>query len=380
MYESRVNIHADEKQVRYYRPELDVLRLGAFLLVYFDHLLPIPNAKFGQYFPSRIAHIINKLPLWYGLPLFFVLSAFLITELLLMEKQAAKKILIGQFYIRRILRIWPLYFLGIAIGIIYFHIPSFADTGDRAPALMVVMYLTLIGNWYFSLVSKAWISNPMTPLWSISVEEQFYVVWPPLIQFSSKRILCLALLLLLLVSIGTQFMLGVALANPVQIWTNSFVQFEMFAVGALLAIFLDEHCPRIGLALRLVILASALVCWMSSQLLIGSGGFMMVGRYLLTAMGCFLLMIAFLGAPLKFPRWSIYLGRISYGLYVFHVFSLMLAERLLERLSFQHAHLFLKFIISLSLTIALASLSYRYFETPFLRLKESFARIPSRPI
>jgi peptidoglycan/LPS O-acetylase OafA/YrhL len=119
---------------------------------------------------------------------------------------------------------------------------------------------------------------------------------------------------------------------------------------------------------------------MSSQLLIGSGGFMMVGRYLLTAMGCFLLMIAFLGAPLKFPRWSIYLGRISYGLYVFHIFSLMLAERLLERLSFQHAHLFLKFIISLPLTIALASLSYRYFETPFLRLKESFARIPSRPI
>jgi peptidoglycan/LPS O-acetylase OafA/YrhL len=379
MYESQVNIPAG-KQVRYYRPELDVLRFGAFLLVYFDHLLPIPNAKFGRYFPSSIAYIINKLPLWYGLPLFFVLSAFLITELLLIEKQTAKEISIGRFYIRRILRIWPLYFVGIAIGIIYFHIPIFADTGDRAPALMVAMYLALIGNWYFALVSKAWMSNPMTPLWSISVEEQFYAVWAPLIQFSSKRNLCSVLFLLLLASIGTQFILGVALANPVQVWTNSFVQLEMFAVGALLAIFLDERGLQIGLPLRLLILASALVCWMSSQRLMGSGGLMMVARYLLTAMGCLLLMVAFLGAQLKFPRWSIYLGRISYGLYVFHAFSLMLADRLLKPLSFQHAHLLLKFIISLSLTIALASLSYRYFETPFLRLKERFARIASRPI
>jgi peptidoglycan/LPS O-acetylase OafA/YrhL len=380
MYESKVNKPARAKQVRYYRPELDVLRFGAFLLVYFNHLLPIPNAQFSGYLPSSIAYTINKLPLWYGLPLFFMLSAFLITKLLLLEKQTAKKISISRFYIRRILRIWPLYFLGIAIGVIYFHIPSFADTGDRAPALMAAMYLALIGNWYFALVSKAWISNPMTPLWSISVEEQFYVIWPSLIQFSSKRILCSALFLLLLVSIGTQFILGVSLANPVQVWTNSFVQCEMFAVGALLAVFLDERGPKIDLPLRILILACALAFWMSSQLLVGSGGFMMVGRYLLTTAGCLLLMVAFLGARLQFPLWSIYLGRISYGLYVFHVFSLMLADRLLERLSFQHAHLFLKFLISLSLTIALASLSYRYFETPFLRLKERFARIASRPI
>jgi peptidoglycan/LPS O-acetylase OafA/YrhL len=166
----------------------------------------------------------------------------------------------------------------------------------------------------------------------------------------------------------------------VQVWTNSFVQLEMFGVGALLAVFLDECYLQIGLPLRLFTLASALACWMWSQLLAGSGGLMMIGRYFLTVMGCLLLMMGFMGAPLKFPQWSIYLGRISYGLYVFHVFALMVADRLLERLPFQHAHLFLKLLISLSLTIALAFLSYRYFETPFLRLKEQFSRISSRPI
>ena len=114
------NVESDRSAGRFYRPELDVLRFIAFGMVFLSHAV-------GQY---RLADVGIL-----GVPVFFMLSAFLITELLLQEKQKTGTVHVSSFYIRRILRIWPLYFAALALGSLFvwpwravttiFHFPEF---------------------------------------------------------------------------------------------------------------------------------------------------------------------------------------------------------------------------------------------------------------
>lgn len=90
---------------RYYRPELDVLRLCAFLFVFFVHRMDLAPVDAKHYYWGYHLSLVGN----YGVPLFFFLSAFLITELLIREQDSFGKINVRSFYIRRILRIWPLY-------------------------------------------------------------------------------------------------------------------------------------------------------------------------------------------------------------------------------------------------------------------------------
>jgi len=119
------------------------------------------------------------------------------------------------------------------------------------------------------------------------------------------------------------------------------------------------------------------------------GSWPLIGGQALATLGCVLLLVAFLGVKTTLlPRWAIYLGRISYGLYVFHVFAIFLTDRLFIEFmasnlvvnSFKGPAFVLKFIISLGLTIVMAAISYRYFEAPFLRMKKRYAVIDSQPI
>ena len=122
---------------------------------------------YAGYFPAGIADMLASAAnmLSYGLPLFFFLSAFLITELLAREKSKTGTVKISDFYIRRCLRIWPLYFLGIGIGTASAIVMTFAGAlGDHGNWAMFGMYLALSGNWYFANGVTAWPDNPMTPL------------------------------------------------------------------------------------------------------------------------------------------------------------------------------------------------------------------------
>ena len=167
---------------RFYQPELDGLRFYAFLGVFALHTLPSEKG-----FYSRL-HL--PIPwLWAafaksggaGVDLFFALSAFLITSLLLKERQETGRISLRRFYVRRILRIWPLYFLMIALGIVLSH--SIAD--QDLPWYYVAGYLLFVGNWVHAIFGAP--NSVCSPLWTVSIEEQFYLIWPALMRMLTQR-------------------------------------------------------------------------------------------------------------------------------------------------------------------------------------------------
>lgn len=376
---------------RFYRPELDVLRFLAFLLVFLSHLLP----RTPDY---RTAALPHSVALWlctlggisgFGLSLFFTLSAYLICELLLRERQATGRVLAKQFYIRRILRIWPLYFAGLAIALVLALLPG--GSGGAIP--WVAWSAFLLGNWFVAL--HGYPLSPMAPLWSISVEEQFYLIAPWGIKYLNRRSLAIAAVTTLAVANFELFTLGARFAPFSAIWFNSLVQFQNFAAGVLLCLALRGHALRLPLALRLALLGVCYLAWsiaVDHFHLVESGfggrpvgsGPLMAG-YALIAFGCCCLLLAFLGLDRKLlPGWAIYLGRISYGLYVFHSLVMDglkdLFTRLLHIPPASGIMMLLRAIGALGLTILLASLSYRYFESPFLRIKKRHEVIESRPV
>ena len=157
----------------FYKPELDALRFFAFSWVCALHYLRYPAGVLIDHgFPTAIAVAIASLLRAgvFGVDLFFALSSYLITELLLREKNSFGSVDVGSFYLRRILRIWPLYFLFIAIGMIPFFNPGHALTWHYVACLLL-----LSGNW--GVIRYWWpIPSIVGPLWTVSIEEQFYLL------------------------------------------------------------------------------------------------------------------------------------------------------------------------------------------------------------
>ncbi|MGC1296933.1 MAG: acyltransferase [Alloacidobacterium sp.] len=363
---------------RFYRPELDALRFCAFLAVYVCHSIPnnavAAVAHTHGYSWLRLLAAIKDAGN-FGVCLFFMLSAFLITELLRREHEAHGRIHVGAFYLRRILRIWPLYF-GITV--------AYVLAGRNFPAMRmesgrVLAYFLLAGNWYIAL--HPWIQTPLRSLWSISVEEQFYLVWPMLARYGGVRSLApvsvalvpLSLMTISVVSADTAFAHNT-------VWLNSFTRFQFFAWGALLALILNGAIPKIDRVFRGALGCAGAALWLLSAYAthIKRPGAQVISSqfccgYLLIAAGCVLFLLAMLGTPgWRVPRWAVYLGKISFGLYVFHETAFLLADEVQKHAamsvpciaswSSQHLTIALTLnkILALCTTILLAMLSYRF--------------------
>jgi peptidoglycan/LPS O-acetylase OafA/YrhL len=372
---------------RYYRPELDVLRLFAFLSVFLVHrmdFLPIDPAKhFWLYNFCLLGD--------FGVPVFFLLSAFLITELLLRENDQAGTIHVKAFYMRRILRIWPLYFavfFGLVLLARFLH-----GAGPTVPASWLAFTL-FAGNWYIS--RYGWIpAYPVNPLWSISVEEQFYIAIPILAAYGGRSGLKAVSLFLLAIA----YVLVINYArHPTNRfssqWTNSFVQFQFFSAGTLLSLYLNGRLPQWHVTVRMAAAVAAVGFWLAASLIFGVQADTPhsatlgapIGWALLLA-GTLLLFLSLLGiAPKYLPKPLVYLGRISYGLYVFHELVYFLVFKAGRRWLTHFSNVLhlpnwrngIGTVFALGLTILVAHLSYRFYERPFLSLKKRFTFVPSR--
>jgi peptidoglycan/LPS O-acetylase OafA/YrhL len=365
---------ARSTKASFYRPELDALRFLAFLMVFCSHVVSwSPGTK------------ITSLPLFaravlasggFGVDLFFVLSAYLITEILLREKELTGTLDVRAFYARRILRIWPLYFSVIVAAFLFQYGIAWAKSAPPEvtfPVEALVAFILLAGNWYST---GGFLSSPVAPLWSVSIEEQFYLLWPLWVRRSSRASLQMTAVVLVLVAFLVRLWLLSIGSSEAAIWCNTFARLDPIAVGIFVAATLHGRDVDIAPAVRVTLF---------------SGGFAMLG---VVFTGCRLqedaipVVLGMIGYPLGTAAVTmiffsvigtrslalsplLYLGQISYGLYVFHRFALDLV--------FKHLRWVVdlgpagRVVAAFSLTIALAALSYRYLEKPFLRLKSRFA-------
>jgi peptidoglycan/LPS O-acetylase OafA/YrhL len=315
---------------------------------------------------------------WSSVDLFFVLSGYLITAILIRHEGAPR--LLQNFYIRRGLRIWPVYYLTILALVIAGPLLPW-----RTSWRGLGYYLSYTQN-----LPLYWSGQvpPFSPyalhLWTLANEEQFYIVWPLLVVTLGRRSV-------IPLGIGLAAMSVAARARGFDSWLLV-ARADGFALGGILAAMLAhaEKCPdwqgayRRGLA-GLTLVASAVVAFVIARGLLPSFGRPPVGAgfSLLAINGMFAGIIGLVamhaGRPmvawLRRPR-LVHLGKLSYGLYVYHfiIFSLggdlLLAIRGQGRTSLTNIPLIL-------LTYAAAAASWAWLEKPLLDLKSRFSYRPS---
>jgi peptidoglycan/LPS O-acetylase OafA/YrhL len=365
-------------QQRFYQPELDGLRFYAFLGVFVCHTLPYEPAFYrGLHMPLPwLWGAISKSGAA-GVDLFFALSAFLITSILLRERQQTGGISLRRFYLRRILRIWPLYFFLIALGVVLSHTMAH----QSLPWYYVAGYLLFVGNWVHAVFGQP--ASICSPLWTVSIEEQFYLIWPLLMKLFGRRGMIIAGFITLL--LATVSRVGFMLAG----WSGGFIYYgstsrsDSLALGILLALFVDR-LPRLARAMRWLLLAGGLTGWMVSSIWLneqpGPVDIRMVLGRLLVALAAGAILYAALDSRSRLLRgdWVLRLGKISYGLYMLHLTVILIMVSLLHPV--WGWQLLGTKLLAFAMTIVVALASYRWVESPFLRMKDRFATVLSRPV
>ena len=346
---------------------LDGLR-GLSILAVLWHHADIPSWVHGAIPGSRYGFL--------GVDLFFVISGFLIVTLLLRERDGRGHISLRHFYLRRALRIFPLYYgLIVAASLLYFVV---RPHGSGAPSFRedlpyLLLYLT---NWHTP-------TGLFAITWSLSAEEQFYLLWPPIERFVPR--LALGVLALLIVvsqlfhfGLFSGFLeqgLGFAEGEPAMLRETTFTP---ICLGVLLAHAL-HHRPTFERIAQLLArplaspLAFVVLALMLQLLPTDIRG---VPRLVVQLWMTLFLCTAVIRddhalRPLYTFRPLAHVGALSYGLYLLHQIAFGIVNALLARYGVHVS--FLDLLLGSALALVLAELSYRLYETPFLRLKARFA-------
>ncbi len=354
---------------RFNLPDIDALRFFAFLAVFSAHLWIPPNES------ERHAFIQNFGS--FGVDLFFALSAYLITELLMRERDQFGDVRVGWFWVRRMLRIWPLYFTFVPIA---FALNWLNVVPERhRPNLFFAMFALFVGN--FAMFLNPGRGMGMGPLWSVCLEEQFYVTWPWLMRHASRKRLIIFAVAAWSVSAACRFWLMSDVhvrEHTNTIWYFTFARLDSLACGILIAAWLhNRDFPRVSRAMLMLtgIGAWAIAAWIQPNSEHLSTGEVAIA-YPLVAVGAGAFLLATFGFKTIARKVPIYLGRISYGLYVVHALILLFVYKVFSALPV--SILWIAYpTVALGLIVGIAAASYRWHETRFLQLKKRFTRIES---
>lgn len=342
-------------------PAFDGLRGIAILAVLLYHCLPRLQGTFLEKFIAWG---------WAGVSLFFVLSGFLITGIILDSGSAPR--FYSNFFARRFLRIWPVYWL--LLFLYYFFFP-FIFSGYRW-----MMHDVIVAPWLFLLlfVQNLWpitLPGAIGPTWSLAIEQQFYLFWTPIARRTPPRWLLLAAFTMLATSPLVRFFWGDRFTP-----TNTLTHLDGLAVGSLVAI-----------ALRVLPWTTTVWKWITrAALIVGAAGVELMlhrgsaftdtllavgfgGMLLAALLGQAALRPTFYCRALTFPP-LLFIGKISYGLYVTHilVFSILggYVDHPLDRFGIPGNLAIVA--IRLAASIGVAALMWVRFEKPILALKRYF--------
>lgn len=348
-------------QNRNYFAALDGLRAVAILMVLFHHV--------GRA-PDDLLHTLRENGR-FGVALFFILSGFLISTLFLREERASGRISLWKFYGRRAARLLPLYYAVLAVQCVavwstrFYNPESVALFNQKLPS-----YIFYYSNWLPTATE-----GPFFFAWSLAVEEQFYLWFGVAIVFLPRRMLVVCVVAALALKFAVYQAFG-AVDQINATWRILFSYQEGLLLGVLLGFALNrkslyERLARffssggVGISLALFVGAWTALHHVQGQSY-WDGELLVVAMAALTAA-----IVTRVRVPVLGNAWCAHVGRVSYGIYLFHWFVYVALERFLPR---GHPTLFL--LIGALFTVVMASLSYRYFETPIIRY---FRRSSSRP-
>ena len=348
-----------------YRPAFDGIR-GVFVLVvlavHATYLL-VPKYE-GLYVPGGFIAV----------DVFFVLSGFLITSLLLQEWDRHDRIDLRAFYRRRALRLFPALWTVMIVQLIY-TIVVHDPLGYELKGLAAIFFYVGNFSWKFGAI----IPDAFGQTWSLAIEEQFYLLWPlaliALIRMRNRRLTIGVMVALIAVA----FVIRAVLFHAGVPWNKVYVQtecrFDTLMVGTLFAYLLHTgtRLPRrigvygvLGMVLLLAITVSAH----------REDGWMFYGGYTAVALASGLICVAALDEHWAFgwlfgARPFRFLGRLSYSLYVWHVFVFLAVER-----AWRHHSDWVRLTAALIITFAASLFSFYVIERPFLRRKRSVLAMP----
>lgn len=380
-----------KKDDKVFFPHLNGLRFIAFLLVFLQHGF---YNLFKKY--EGASAITDKaISLFFlgggtGVQIFFVLSGFLITYLILKEIEKTGRINLGFFYMRRTLRIWPLYFVTLIFGfIIYPFLKSMigihSDLCSRP-----WYYFSFLANFDTIHIAETCPGkDAMTQgiVWSVSIEEQFYLFWP-LLFFISRRLVWLPFLIVILVS--TLFKVTNMSNHPV-LYFHTLSVISDLAIGGMLAYlslyasgfrnFFIEQSREVIIGIYLLIMGFQLF----GGTYINLPGSVIASRYITDIFWGYIILEQNFSKNSFYKlgnfKTCTYWGKYTYGLYMLHPVGILIADVVIKFFHWPDSHegiLAIRGFSSFLLSLILAKVSFHYLEEPFLKLKERFTIVKSK--
>lgn len=360
---------------KFHLKNLDSLRTIAFFFIFLHHAFYTQNSEIEN--TDIFRFIINLSESFrFGVPVFFVLSGFLITYLMLKEYGKSEFFSIRSFYMRRILRIFPLYYLILVIGFIAFPLfrTVFLNEGYHETA-NGWMYLFFLSNFDQINTGELPYGVGLGPTWSIAVEEQFYLIWPILfLLFSHKRFVIVILIALLL---SATLSLGFNLSFFHTIFCMFFL--ASGALFAYLAYFKRSFIDRITDVPFWIPLFCIFFIFFFIFMWIHSQNFNFLYIIPISFLIGYIIIQQCFGKSFNFKAIPFLesLGKYTYGFYLYHVIFNFAAHLLIDDIiqikETVWTVFLIKPLISLSLTLLFGYLSYHYFERHFLNLKRRFS-------
>ncbi|MES2387288.1 MAG: acyltransferase [Bacteroidota bacterium] len=367
-----------------YFPQLDGLRAIAILAVIFEHWIPeFFSAGFSIPLPfkivggeSRLNFLFSKTTLFagvFGVHLFFVLSGFLIGNILIRQREAIEQGIgtywqaIRNFYARRTIRIFPIYYLVVFILIV----TNWAGfMRDIAPWL-----LTYTFNVKIYLASYFY--PPITHLWTLACEEQFYLLLPPILLLSPLRRIPVTIACFIVFSWLFRFLIqAFGPGNPTLVFFLGPAVFDKFSLGLLLAWFgfIGKKIPY-RIPAMFAGFALFFICGFIENVIPGRT-FIQLSAVSI-AFACLTDLCAegfkgFTGRVLT-SKPMVWIGRVSYGLYLYHCFVPPLVLRFFWFTGLHVPGTIVKTGVDTLVLLLVTYLSFWYIETPVNRLKSAFA-------
>lgn len=365
---------------RPYFENLTGLRFIGALAVFLFHSFTLHREIWGDFYQNDWFHALFKVfeKGHLGINLFFVLSGFLITFLLLWEQKQNGKINLVNYLMRRTLRVWPLYFLVIVFGFFVFpELPYGVETVHE-----LWRYSLFLANFDELLVGLNDSINFLTAIWTVAVEEQFYIVWGLLIglfTFKKKSMYVIFFLLIILVSVGFRVM---NYDQPRVLYFHTFSVMSDLGIGGLIGLIAFQNRVQSFFAqlskfsiISIYLIGLALILF---ENLIFQGALVSIARLIPGIFFAFVILeqVYSKNSFLKIDRIPLmkYSGEISYGFYMFHCIAIYYwAMFFRDHQLTDHLYQFIIYlVVVLGTTYLAAMLSYKYFEQPFLKLKKKF--------